>query len=57
MVEGINLMILCSCIGISEEYYKEILLTKENPELVDMVGCVCESCLERVNEIKKELES
>ena len=50
-------MILCSCVGISGEYFKEILLSKENPELVDMVGSVCECCLDRVNEIKRELET
>lgn len=50
-------MILCSCVGISEEYFKEIILTKEEPELVDIVGSICESCLERVNDIKKEIES
>ena len=49
-------MILYSCGGISEDYFKEILLTKEEPELADIVGTCCESCLTRVEEIKKELE-
>lgn len=49
-------MILCSCVGISEEYFKEILLIKEEQDLVDMVSSICECCLDRVNEIKKELE-
>lgn len=56
-------MILCHCVGITEEEYKEIYtdwffnreLTGDSSYYLEMAGNTCEACQEPIEKIQKNV--
>ena len=57
-------MILCNCIGITEEDYKEIYTdwffnrnsNDTDSYILDNVGTICEACQERAKQIEDNIK-